>query len=820
MAITPTDFEKIWSSNASTPAYTFDDADYLEGWDFVGNLPPTRAMWNAIQKRTDEKMKYVFDNFGAPLVANTVADMTLQNRVYVYTGSEVGYTAGDWYYYDTGTSAWVDGGVYNAVAVTTDTTLTQAGVPADAKATGERITRLNKNVFDMADDFTAQQTIVYNAGTAHSSTIDKLSVDIYAGDTYHFYCVHPMFIQVVLNYADGTTANLGSFSAGTVDADYTASKDIVAIGIYFGAQAEGGSLTFTLTYGIKFKLQKEFSNIDGRFANLNESVFDIATKIATKSISYVAGSSHSADNDRLSVNIPQGNAFYIKSDVLLPYLNYYVYYADGTNTSIGSFNNAVVDRSFVASKDIVEIGTFWSSPSTSGTFTYTVQYGLKGDLLNINNNLDHLGDRVTKTISYNAGTSHSSNIDRLQINIPQGQKYRLTAQGNVTNISPREIYSDNTETVLTTMSAPFDVEYTAVHDVVSFGFYWSSQTAGGDITFTVQYGIPNDVAKLQERTDEVVHSLDNAKHIAGGNGTPLTLVHISDIHAESSTLNRIVDKCKTFNYDDMICTGDIVAGTYGQITSWWNPNILTCIGNHDTASYDPQTGYNWTALSMAYRDAYYIAPFESNWNIMHTAGTSYYYKDYTTQKVRLVVIDDMLYNDNGAEATAQTTWLASVLSDAIANNLHVLIALHSPHGGAEAVDCSFSRYGQTTMPSYADCNTPQVVIDTVQTAKNNGLNFIGYLCGHTHQDNMWDAENNGEQLMYCITCAGIQYALWKNSDQDRSITEDAFNVVTIDTTHTLVKIIRGGGADMDDHMRTRKAICFNYSTGEVVGEVL
>lgn len=137
MAITPTDFDKIWSTNASTPEYTFSDADYLEGWDFVGNLPPTRAQWNAIQKRTDEKMKYVFDHFGSPLVASTVAEMTLQNRVYVYTGSETGYTAGDWYYWNG--SAWTDGGVYNAVAIGTDTTLTQAGVPADAKATGDAI---------------------------------------------------------------------------------------------------------------------------------------------------------------------------------------------------------------------------------------------------------------------------------------------------------------------------------------------------------------------------------------------------------------------------------------------------------------------------------------------------------------------------------------------------------------------------------------------------------------------------------------------------------------------------------------------------------
>lgn len=51
------------------------------------------------------------DFFGSPLVAATVAGMTDQTRVYVYTGSESGYTAGNWYYYNG--SAWVSGGVYN-----------------------------------------------------------------------------------------------------------------------------------------------------------------------------------------------------------------------------------------------------------------------------------------------------------------------------------------------------------------------------------------------------------------------------------------------------------------------------------------------------------------------------------------------------------------------------------------------------------------------------------------------------------------------------------------------------------------------------------
>ena len=78
--------------------------------------------------------------YGSPLTASEAALMVEENRVYVYTGSESGYTFGNWYYYDG--SAWVSGGVYNGSGVNTDTTLTQSGMPADAKETGDQITEL------------------------------------------------------------------------------------------------------------------------------------------------------------------------------------------------------------------------------------------------------------------------------------------------------------------------------------------------------------------------------------------------------------------------------------------------------------------------------------------------------------------------------------------------------------------------------------------------------------------------------------------------------------------------------------------------------
>ena len=81
---------------------------------------------------------------GSPLIAATAAEMTDTSKIYVYTGSETGYTNGNWYYYNG--SAWTSGGVYNSIAINTDTTLTVAGMAADAKATGDGLNDLKSSI--------------------------------------------------------------------------------------------------------------------------------------------------------------------------------------------------------------------------------------------------------------------------------------------------------------------------------------------------------------------------------------------------------------------------------------------------------------------------------------------------------------------------------------------------------------------------------------------------------------------------------------------------------------------------------------------------
>ena len=108
----------------------------------------------------DERVAQAEAAVGAPMVASTVAGMTDHTKVYVYTGSETGYTSGNWYYWNG--SAWTSGGVYNAVAVDTDKTLSVANKAADGKKVGDEISELKSDL----DNYDRYYTIGFSANNS------------------------------------------------------------------------------------------------------------------------------------------------------------------------------------------------------------------------------------------------------------------------------------------------------------------------------------------------------------------------------------------------------------------------------------------------------------------------------------------------------------------------------------------------------------------------------------------------------------------------------------------------------------------------------
>ena len=59
------DFSKIWASASPLPTFTFTDAEYTEGWDFVGSAPPTKNQFDAWFRYVDERLKWLYDQMQA-----------------------------------------------------------------------------------------------------------------------------------------------------------------------------------------------------------------------------------------------------------------------------------------------------------------------------------------------------------------------------------------------------------------------------------------------------------------------------------------------------------------------------------------------------------------------------------------------------------------------------------------------------------------------------------------------------------------------------------------------------------------------------------
>ena len=183
------------------------DGDSLSTFTFVLTVPENSFPYeqlasgnyfNVMQATLAEMAEYVAklrNGYGAPLVASTVAGMTDQDRVYVYTGSETGYTSGNWYYWDG--SAWTSGGIYNSTAFETDKTLTVSGSAADAESAGQMIRSLDKNVSGVPMFFESGYYAIgsvgstVNIGGARTSATNVVSavVPCNPGDTVYFHIV-------------------------------------------------------------------------------------------------------------------------------------------------------------------------------------------------------------------------------------------------------------------------------------------------------------------------------------------------------------------------------------------------------------------------------------------------------------------------------------------------------------------------------------------------------------------------------------------------------------------------------------------------------
>lgn len=215
-----------------------------------------------------------------PIPVSSTSDMTDTTRIYVNT------TNGYWYYYNG--SAWTQGGLYQSAEIITDKTLTEDGVPADAKIVGDYV--LNNFTNYVSRNLLPENNIksgfisaagVYAESTTYYCLINPIDVSSYHGKTLYFsngreqkymrfLCAYNSSMEPVEN--EGISANTYT---------YTVPDDIDYINPSFTApynllQLEIDRITTTSTYFNKLEVDTNDKVKTSIYQAYNKSL-DIAT---------------------------------------------------------------------------------------------------------------------------------------------------------------------------------------------------------------------------------------------------------------------------------------------------------------------------------------------------------------------------------------------------------------------------------------------------------------------------------------------------------------------------------------------------------------
>lgn len=303
-----------------------------------------------------------------------------------------------------------------------------------------------------------------------------------------------------------------------------------------------------------------------------------------------------------------------------------------------------------------------------------------------------------------------------------------------------------------------------------------------------------------------------------------TLSIMTDIHGYQKNLKRYIDFTKEYKLyvDDMLCLGDMVSTTWEDSMDFWSntegsEKIMMTIGNHDTNAVGSDSDH-W--YHYAGREAYirYFKPYISNWNVnqpdnAEANGYCWYYKDYNTAKVRLIVLDCMYMLKDTEKAQLQ--WFTGVLTDAKEKGLSVVAAKHYPFSVVQ--DKDKNTFNSLDSNSY-DGNSKSGMkdfLDAIETYISSGGEFICWLNGDSHYDFQGLITDYPNQYAIAFENASCN-SQWNDSVRiEGTKSQDSFNFVTFDTNTKLIKVVRVGN-NSDRYLRHKNYICYDYKNKKII----
>lgn len=333
--------------------------------------------------------------------------------------------------------------------------------------------------------------------------------------------------------------------------------------------------------------------------------------------------------------------------------------------------------------------------------------------------------------------------------------------------------------------------------------------------FPVYNGMPDVVNDNRDRIPLIQQLFVGRPTFVGETDHVLPFVWFSDIHKEQLMWDRVMRFARYYNskFKFVIHSGDYVGKDQASYNQLYENGVsagipmLNVVGNHDIYSdFD-----NRTEATKANTKGI-IMPSTTDWDV--TWGTTdnpmNYYKDFTTEGVRVIVLDDYYDTD------AQATWLATVLADAKSNGLHVLTVAHETSKPittfADNTFCSKDAALLTSEGSLNHSSTPYDAV--IASFISGGGVHIAHLCGHEHVDLMGTSAAGVMNIVI-----GSQHGMYTDASDSARVehtrSNDLFNCVKINTNIGQMSIVRVG-ATSDHYLRGRNVLTYDYINKTVV----
>lgn len=318
------------------------------------------------------------------------------------------------------------------------------------------------------------------------------------------------------------------------------------------------------------------------------------------------------------------------------------------------------------------------------------------------------------------------------------------------------------------------------------------------------------------------------------------IAHISDLHGDAQRAYNFFKYCKYAGIDDCVVTGD--ATLYSGEGIDYVFDAANKVGIHVTFAMGNHEAYVTESAGAMFDK--YLANYAEDLNYLVSANQvtnrGYYYYDIPSKSLRIIVLDQYdggVYggqNKGGRISQGQIDFFVSVLKSTSVG-YGVVVAMHSQEDQIDRPD-NFSKFNSENQTSYAalgfyvDSSRPiKNIIDAFigRTSYTGGytltylgetenitinadfsdvdstIDFICYLTGHIHRDAIgYVHDTTHKQLIITVPSGnalavgtGSSYAFSGGNDLPRrgwGVTQDAFNVYSIDRENKTVRIMRVG----------------------------